>query len=468
MPRISKDFADKGYGTYPFILQRKQARRRAQKEATQTAMASQYERQGGANRATGISGSTRTIAQRSSAGRPRAAQSAPQSPWNRRALIGGGILLALLALIWIMKGGAQDVPTAAAVSAQTAQAAFAPQAASDAEGDGEAPDAEASAPQPTPSPEAPAVVNYDRASTRPTATAPGFIPVYRQAKTTEKIVCITVDDCYQAENLQKIVDKALEVGGKLTIFPIGQNVIREKQAEILKYAWENGFELENHTYTHNNLYRCSDDELAREVYTQQLALSYILGVEYQCHFLRPMGGDARHDQRMQKYAEQMGYYGVAYWSYSGSDAPSRSALVKALEPGAIFLFHTTPADTETLMEFIPWVVEQGYTLVTMNEMFDLPENETKPLTAPIDKARISAYPTLAPYERVLVTYKNRSYGWGVYLLQQRLKELGYLKRDPDGVYGDSCEKAVKAFQKDHGLKQTGIADVETQEKIFGK
>jgi hypothetical protein len=68
-------------------------------------------------------------------------------------------------------------------------------------------------------------------------------------------------------------------------------------------------ELENHTFTHNGLYRCSDEEMAQEVYMQQLALSHILGVEYQCHFLRPKGGDARRDQRMQVYAEQLGCLG---------------------------------------------------------------------------------------------------------------------------------------------------------------
>ena len=118
-----------------------------------------------------------------------------------------------------------------------------------------------------------------RALTRPTA-APGFLPVFSRADTDEKIVAITVDDCFQAENLQQIVDAALQAGGKLTIFPIGENVLKQKQSQILKYAWENGFELENHTFTHNGLFASSNEELAEEVYKQQLALCQILGVEY--------------------------------------------------------------------------------------------------------------------------------------------------------------------------------------------
>ena len=304
----------------------------------------------------------------------------------------------------------------------------------------------------------------ERAQTRPTPTAPGFMPVFSRANTDEKIVAITVDDCFQAENLQAMVDAAIAAGGKFTIFPIGQNVLREKHAEVLKYAWENGFELENHTFTHNGLYGCTDAELAEEVYKQQMALSYILGVEYQCHFLRPKGGDASHDQRLQKYAEQLGYYGVARWcASSGSGTVSDKKLAGQLEPGAIFLFHTTDKDRDKLVRFIPWIVSQGYQLVTLNEMFGYPANETRPLSKPAKEYEI---PPLQPYERVYVTYKRPAYAYGVYLLQAKLVELGYLEDAPDGIFGPNCEAAVKRYQKDHGLEETGVADVELQKRLL--
>ena len=309
-----------------------------------------------------------------------------------------------------------------------------------------------STPEPTPEPEA---ADPQRAAARPTATAEGFMPVFSKANTEEKIVAITVDDCFQAENLKQIVDKAIEVGGKLTIFPIGQNAVKQAQSEILKYAWENGFELENHTYTHNGLFACSNEELAEEVYRQQMALSYILGVEYHCHFLRPRGGDARGDQRMQMYAKQMGYYGIAHWSASGS--ANNSKIAKALEPGAIYLFHTTDTDLEKLLRFIPWVVEQGYQLVTLNEMFGYPVNETRPLEG---DARDYPVPQLEPYQVVYVPLKKTTYSWETYLLQEKLIAMGYLSGSPDGVYGDGCVAAIKAYQKDHGMEQTGEADAD--------
>ena len=316
-------------------------------------------------------------------------------------------------------------------------------------------------PVPTPTP----YVDYSskRAMSRPTPTAEGFIPVFTKADTDERIVAITVDDCFQAENLKKIVQAAIDVGGKLTIFPIGENAIKTSQAETLRYAWQNGFELENHTYTHSGLYNSTDERLAEQVFTQQMALSSILGVEYHCHFLRPKGGDARRDQRMQMYAQQLGYYGIAHWTIAGSTS-SDSAIEKALQPGAIYLFHTTNDDWKKLKRFIPWAAAQGYQLVTLNEMFGYPENETGPLTMDPKDYPI---PTLAPYTRVYTTIKKTTYSWYAYLLQQKLIELGYLKGQPDGVYGPNCATAVKAYQRDHGLEQTGNADPEMLRTLLG-
>ena len=388
--------------------------------------------------------------------RPTVSRARQRAMQRKQLLIGGGALAAvlLIALVILLIPKAPRTDSAVEVAAQVTPEPVAAEPAAPVE---EIVVADTPVPTPVPTPEpTPEPVQEAaslRALTRPTPTAQGFMPVFSKADTEEKIVAITVDDCFQAENLQQIVDKAIEVGGKLTIFPIGQNVLKEKQSQILKYAWENGFELENHTFTHNGLFYATNEELADEIYQQQMALSYILGVEYQCHFLRPRGGDARGDQRLQMYARQMGYYGIAHWSVSGSSSDEK--IAKGLKPGAIFLFHTTNTDLDKLLRFIPWVVEQGYQLVTLNEMFDYPANEFSELTTPAN-GRVS--PALEPYEMVYVPLKKTTYSWETWLFQEKLIALGYLTGEPDGVYGDGCVAAVKAYQRDHGLEQTGVAD----------
>ena len=50
-------------------------------------------------------------------------------------------------------------------------------------------------------------------------------------------------------------------------------------------------------------------------------------------------------------------------------------------------------------------------------------------------------------------------------LQQQLIDCGYFARQVDGDYGSTTVKAVELFQKDHGLRVTGVADDATQAAI---
>ena len=294
----------------------------------------------------------------------------------------------------------------------------------------------------------------------PTPEAEGYLPVFSKGETTQKVIAITVDDCNQTENLRQIVQCAIDNGGKLTILPIGQNLERESLREVIRYAYENGMELENHTYTHPAFYRMTTDEMAWEIYMNNRAVSETLGVDYQMHFMRTRGGDNRHDLRTHQYMEKMGYYGMAHWTLSGSSS-SVAELKSELAPGNIYLFHTTDNDLGKLLGFIPYATQQGYRLVTLNEMFGLPENETAPLSE-INMPEPDPY--VIPEYKLLD--KKHSYVYDVYLLQQRLIELGWLDGTADGVYGDDTYMAVGYFQKAIGMQPNGNATPETQEALY--
>ena len=57
-------------------------------------------------------------------------------------------------------------------------------------------------------------------------------------------------------------------------------------------------------------------------------------------------------------------------------------------------------------------------------------------------------------------------GEQVALLQQKLADAGYLEA-VSGVYDEATEQAVLRLQQNYGLEETGVADIETQEGIFG-
>ena len=62
-------------------------------------------------------------------------------------------------------------------------------------------------------------------------------------------------------------------------------------------------------------------------------------------------------------------------------------------------------------------------------------------------------------------YKRGSRGEGVRLLQKALSTAGYAVI-PDGIYGIITEEAVKAYQKDNGLRPDGIAGPATLGKLL--
>ena len=51
-------------------------------------------------------------------------------------------------------------------------------------------------------------------------------------------------------------------------------------------------------------------------------------------------------------------------------------------------------------------------------------------------------------------------------LQTRLTELKYYKGNLSGRYREGTRAAVKAFQKDFELEETGVADIQTQQILY--
>jgi ankyrin repeat protein len=56
----------------------------------------------------------------------------------------------------------------------------------------------------------------------------------------------------------------------------------------------------------------------------------------------------------------------------------------------------------------------------------------------------------------------------VYEVQKKLKELGYDPGSTDGIWGKKTKSAVKRFQLDNGLPETGQLDAQTRVKLFIK
>lgn len=104
-----------------------------------------------------------------------------------------------------------------------------------------------------------------------------------------------------------------------------------------------------------------------------------------------------------------------------------------------------------------------------------PEAQLPEITEPDDTAGDpSDEPTDEPSdtpddpESQYTTLKKHDKGEAVTALQNRLMELGYLEiEEPTDYYGNSTAYAVTLFQRQHDLKQDGIAGAQTQELLYG-
>lgn len=297
------------------------------------------------------------------------------------------------------------------------------------------------------------------------AKAVKYLPIFQKVETAQNVIAITVDDCNQVNNLNSIINIANQNGAKLTLFPTGKALEKDTAREAIRHAFSLGFEIENHTENHGNLYSMSQEDMAAEIYNQNKMVNLALDLDYQMHFLRTPGGNGEKDLRTHQYLSQLGYIGLADWAYSGSNA-SIYYIKKNLEPGYIYLFHTTDDDLKKLKEFIPYAVSHGYQLVTLNELLGYEENNVRALTG---NAMDAPVPEPEPYvygEYVEMGPNAKMYC--VQILQKRLIELNYLPQNTnvDGDFGTFTEMAVKNFQTLANLTVDGYAGPKTQTVLF--
>ena len=285
------------------------------------------------------------------------------------------------------------------------------------------------------------------------------LPVYFRFPTDERVIAVTVDDCYEVDNLRRIVGAARNCGAKLTLFPIGENLSKPGMADLIRRCvFEDDFEIENHTWSHARIFRLPENEMAREIWDQGQALNRLLGVNYEQHFFRPMGGDGYKDQRIHNYLIQLGFKGVAHWLCCGTEE-NMDEIKKQLCPGAIYLFHTVDGDPEKVLQFIPYAISQGYRLVTLNALAGFEPNAMSayaPGTMPVPR----------PYVDDCRACAMGDYSWRICRMQDRLRVLGLLDCESTGYFGELTFAAIRGFQQLRGLPVTGVADSETQRQLF--
>lgn len=189
----------------------------------------------------------------------------------------------------------------------------------------------------------------------------------RQALVEEpKYVALTFDDGPRADTTSMLLNGLLERGAAATFFVIGEQVTGNETL-LLRMAVE-GHQIGNHTYSHVRLLTAEKNTVIEEVQKTEVILKNLLGERD--FWLRPPYG-LIDSQRAALIKTPM-----IYWSLDPEDWKLLDAakivdyVVGNVEPGDIILMHDFyPTSVDAALEIIDRLQAQGYTFVTVEELF---------------------------------------------------------------------------------------------------
>ncbi len=182
----------------------------------------------------------------------------------------------------------------------------------------------------------------------------------------EPVVSLTYDDGPDPTWTPQILDILAENDVKATFFVIGRN--SQQYPELLDRIVAEGHRVANHTSTHPELPRLSDQAIANEIGPFDAWLAY-RGIETRC--VRPPYG-AVNDRVDTAIRAASGDDHTMMWSIDTRDWQRPSAdtitqrIMGQLQPGAVILMHDgggeRPATVEATRQVVPLIRAAGYSI----------------------------------------------------------------------------------------------------------
>ena len=184
-------------------------------------------------------------------------------------------------------------------------------------------------------------------------------------KATGKMVALTFDDGPSDTITNGVLDVLEEYGAKATFFVVGQNIYYGRNA--MTRAAKMGCEIGTHTYSHIDLPSSSSSLIREEIEdTDALIREYTGSPAY---VARAPGG-ALDSSSAATVGKPFFYWTVDTRDWESRDASSVISIVKNnTDDGDIILMHDVYESTlEAVETIVPWLIEQGYQLVTVSEL----------------------------------------------------------------------------------------------------
>lgn len=206
------------------------------------------------------------------------------------------------------------------------------------------------------------------------ATANGGDDVIARCKLTVeksdapmKYVALTFDDG-PCDNTLDILEILSEYDVNVTFFCLGELV--KARPNHVRQAYALGHEIANHSYSHETLTKLSLEKAKKQMTDCDAAIKAAIGVEAKVY--RAPGGSVN-----SKIAQYCGKPFID-WSVDTNDWKYRDPehvwtfIAKNTGNNDIVLMHDIrPTTMEAMHKAIPYLLEQGFTLVTVSELIEL-------------------------------------------------------------------------------------------------
>jgi len=218
---------------------------------------------------------------------------------------------------------------------------------------------------------------------------PGETPAkpatYTQARVDQPFIAMTFDDGPSAENTPRLLEMLKQRNIKATFFLIGQNAA--SNPEIVRRILADGHEIGNHSWTHPQLSKLSDERVTAEITKTQEAIKSAGG--FTPTLLRPPYGAITPRQR--EWIENQFGLNIILWSVDPFDwkRPGASVITQRIltqvHAGAIILSHDIHKQTvDAMPATLDGLMRKGYKFVTVSQLIAM--NQPKPSPSPVARS----------------------------------------------------------------------------------
>jgi peptidoglycan-N-acetylglucosamine deacetylase len=200
-------------------------------------------------------------------------------------------------------------------------------------------------------------------------------------------IAFTFDDGPNQKLTPRLLDLLAEHHIHATFFVVGENAAA--YPEILQRAIREGHEIGNHTWSHPNLAKMSDENVRSQIKRTEEAITSAIGSRPTL-FRPPYGSVTGHQKHF--IHDDLGYEIILWevdpldWKNPGPNVVS-SRILKETHPGAIVLAHDIHAQTiQAMPATISELEAKGFKFVTVSELLKLQTPIPSPTPKPVAPA----------------------------------------------------------------------------------